>query len=309
MSTLQRTMHRIEETEELDRFARPLSSAGQKAVRPRLIRNLLSGTYIGHPAHPPLTDVPIGAWSMSAMLDAMGGPESEPAADLLVKIGLISALPAALTGLNDWSDTIGKDRRIGYVHALANSASLTLYAASAAARARGKRGMGKALGFAGLGMLAVGGYLGGHLAYAKGVNVNRTAWQQEPEDWTPVLADEQLGEGEHRTADANGVEILLYRKDGKVYAIAATCSHMGGLLGEGAISDDCVTCPWHGSTFRFADGGIEHGPASSPQPCYETRIKDGRIELRIPPPEIMTKEDAERARMGDATPLVRAPST
>src|SRR5690606_17177078 len=238
-----------------------------------------------------------------------GGPESEPAADLLVKIGLISALPAALTGLNDWSDTIGKDRRIGYVHALANSASLTLYAASAAARARGKRGMGKALGFAGLGMLAVGGYLGGHLAYAKGVNVNRTAWQQEPEDWTPVLADEQLGEGEHRTADANGVEILLYRKDGKVYAIAATCSHMGGPLGEGAISDDCVTCPWHGSTFRFADGGIEHGPASSPQPCYETRIKDGRIELRIPPPEIMTKEDAERARMGDATPLVRAPST
>lgn len=169
--------------------------------------------------------------------------------------------------------------------------------------------MGKALGFAGLGMLAVGGYLGGHLAYAKGVNVNRTAWQQEPEDWTPVLADEQLGEGEHRTADANGVEILLYRKDGKVYAIAATCSHMGGPLGEGAISDDCVTCPWHGSTFRFADGGIEHGPASSPQPCYETRIKDGRIELRIPPPEIMTKEDAERARMGDATPLVRAPST
>ncbi|MFS2294652.1 MAG: (2Fe-2S)-binding protein, partial [Actinomadura sp.] len=62
MSMLHRTMRRIEEMKELDGFARPLSSAGQKAVRPRLIRNLLSGTYLGHPAHPPLTDVPIGAW-------------------------------------------------------------------------------------------------------------------------------------------------------------------------------------------------------------------------------------------------------
>jgi nitrite reductase/ring-hydroxylating ferredoxin subunit len=65
-----------------------------------------------------------------------------------------------------------------------------------------------------------------------------------------------------------------------VYALDSTCSHMGGPLEEGTISDGCVTCPWHGSTFRFADGSIVRGPASTPEPRYQTRIQDGRIEVR-----------------------------
>ena len=67
---------------------------------------------------------------------------------------------------------------------------------------------------------------------------------------------------------------------GTVYALASTCSHMGGPLEEGTISDGCVICPWPGSTFRFADGSIMRGPASTPEPCYHTRIQNGRIEVR-----------------------------
>ena len=242
-----------------------------RAVRPTVVRNLLSGTDLGHPLHPVLTDLPIGAWMMSALLAA---------ADLLVATGVAAAVPAGAAGLNDWSDTAGPQTRVGLVHAALNTTALSLYLASLAARARGRRHGGKALSLAKLGVLTGGAYLGGHLSFGMGVDVNRTAWEQRPDQWTPLLADTELADGEHRKADAGGAPVLLYRTAGQVYALASTCSHMGGPLEEGTISDGCVTCPWHGSTFRFADGIIVRGPASTPEPCYRTRIQNGRIEVR-----------------------------
>jgi hypothetical protein len=86
-----------------------------------------------------------------------------------------------------------------------------------------------------------GGYLGGHLSFARGVNVNRTAWQDGPAQWTPVLASSELTDGDHRTVQVDGVPILLYRSAGRLHALANTCSHMGGPLDEGSIEDGCVT--------------------------------------------------------------------
>ncbi len=283
MGLLYRMTRRLERAEALDRFAKPLAGAVGRAVRPRVVRNLLSGTNLGHPLHPILTDVPIGAWSMSVLLDTLGGPDAEPAADLLVTTGVVAAVPTATSGLNDWADTHGAESRVGLVHATANVAALSLYLASLVARARGNRRSGRMLGLGGLGMLAAGGYLGGHLSYARGVNVNHTAWEQAPQEWTPALADAELADGEHRRADINGAPVLLHRENGQVYGLAATCSHMGGPLDEGRVADGCVTCPWHGSTFRLTDGSIVRGPASTPQPCYETRVRDGRIEVRLRP--------------------------
>jgi nitrite reductase/ring-hydroxylating ferredoxin subunit len=280
MNIVRKTVRRIERLEALDKVAKPLAGTVGRAVRPRVVRNLLSGTYLGEPQHPVLTDLPIGAWVMSALLDAVGGPAAEAAADLLVAAGVVAAVPTVAAGLNDWSDTAGPETRVGLVHATLNTTALSLYLASLIARARGRRRSGKALGLAGLGVLTGGAYLGGHLSFVMGVDVNRTAWEQRPDQWTPVLADTELADGTLRNADAAGAAVLLYRTAGTVYALASTCSHMGGPLEEGTISDGCVTCPWHGSTFRFADGTIVRGPASTPQPCYQTRIQDGRIEVR-----------------------------
>ena len=280
MNILQQTVRRLERLEALDKVARPLAGAVGRAVRPRVVRNLLSGTDLGHPLHPVLTDLPIGAWVMSALLDAAGGPAAEGAADLLVAAGVVAAVPTAAAGLNDWSDTVGPETRIGLVHAALNTTALSLYLASLIARARGRRRGGKVLGLAGLGVLTGGAYLGGHLSFGMGVNVNRTGWEQRPDQWTPVLSDTELADGTLRKADAGGVPVLLYRTDGTVYALDSTCTHMGGPLEEGTISDGCVICPWHGSTFRFADGTIVRGPASTPEPCYQTRIQNGRIEVR-----------------------------
>jgi nitrite reductase/ring-hydroxylating ferredoxin subunit len=264
----------------LDKVAEPLAGLVGKVVSPRWIRNLLSGTKLGHPAHPMLTDLPIGAWSMSTLLDTVGGNSSERAADLLVGAGILSAIPTAMTGLNDWSDTIGGERRIGTVHAGANVAALGLYVASLIARGAGHRGRGKLLGLAGLGVLMAGGYLGGHLSYAKAVNVNHTVFEYRPPEWTPVLADAELGEGEHRLVSADGASVLLVRDKEQLHALANTCSHAGGPLDEGEFVDGCVVCPWHASTFRLTDGSIVRGPASIPQPAYQTRVSDGKIEVR-----------------------------
>jgi nitrite reductase/ring-hydroxylating ferredoxin subunit len=280
MNIVRKTVRRIERFEALDKVARPLAGAVGRAVRPRVVRNLLSGTYLGEPQHPVLTDLPIGAWVMSALLDAVGGPAAEGAADLLVTAGVVAAVPTAAAGLNDWSDTAGPQTRVGLVHATLNTTALGLYLASLVARARGRRRGGKALALAGLGVLTGGAYLGGHLSFGMGVDVNRTAWEQRPRQWTPVLADTDLADGTLRKAGTAGAPVLLYRTAGQVYALASTCSHMGGPLEDGTISDGRITCPWHGSTFRFADGTIVRGPASTPQPCYQTRIQDGRIEVR-----------------------------
>ena len=280
MNILQQAARRPERLEALDKVARPLARTVGRAVRPRVVRNLPSGADLGHPLHPVLTDPPTGAWVMSALLDAAGGPAAEGAADLLVAAGVVAAVPTAAAGLNDWSDTAGPQTRVGLVHAAVNTTALSLYLASLVARARGTTARRPGAGPGRAGVLPGGADLGGHLCFVLGVEVNRTAWEQRPDQWTPVLADTELADGEHRKADAGGVPVLLYRTAETVYALASTCTHMGGPLQQGTISDGCVTCPWPGSTFRFADGSIVRGPATTPEPCYQTRIQDGRIEVR-----------------------------
>jgi nitrite reductase/ring-hydroxylating ferredoxin subunit/uncharacterized membrane protein len=283
MKVLDELVGRVEHWKALDRIGRPVAAAVGRVVSPTPVRNLLSGTVLGHPAHPLLTDLPIGAWSMSAVLDVLGGRGAEPAADLLVATGILTAVPTAATGVNDWSDTQGAARRVGQVHAAAVNIGLAFYTASFVSRRRGHRTAGKALGLAGLGAVMAGGFLGGHLSYGLGVNVNRTAWRKGPREWTAVLDEADLAPGGHRLVQAGTVSVLLVRGADGITALDSVCSHMGGPLDEGTIADGCVTCPWHGSTFRLQDGGIVRGPASVPQPAYETRVHEGRIQVRARP--------------------------
>ncbi|WP_405581932.1 Rieske 2Fe-2S domain-containing protein [Streptomyces sp. NBC_01190] len=291
MTLVQTVVKGVERARLLDAVAVPLAGLVHRAARPRRVRNLLSGTPLGHPAHPPLTDVPIGAWTTAAILDVLGAANSmfplrkdhtAPLAELFVLLGIAAALPAAATGLNDWSDTQGEPapRRVGVVHAAANTTALGLYTASFVARRRGKPAQGRLLGFAGYGALLVGSFLGGHLAFTDAVNVNQNAFEERPLDWTPVLDQAELPEGALRRVLAGATAVLLHRHEGAVHALSATCSHMGGPLTAGRVEDGCVICPWHGSTFELTDGHVVRGPATAPQPVYETRVREGRIEVR-----------------------------
>ena len=276
---------RIGEVKELDRGTGPLVRAAKKAIPPGPVKDLLSGTRLGHPLHPALTDLPIGSFTAATVLDLIGGEGSENAVEALLALGIVATLPTAGAGLADWSDTYGSEQRIGLVHAVANVTALSLFAGSLAARRSGRRGLGRALGLAGQNALLTGGYLGGHLSYARGVGVNNAFYQHEPTDWTAVLAAADLQAGSPAKVEADGATVLLYQTSDRIYAIGSRCSHAGGPLQEGKVDDGalCVECPWHGSVFRLEDGEVVHGPASIPQVPYDVRVRDGRIEIRRRP--------------------------
>jgi nitrite reductase/ring-hydroxylating ferredoxin subunit len=280
---LHRLAEEVARARALDGPAEAVAGAVRTAIPKGPIKDALSGTWLGHTAHPLFTDLPIGTWTASALLDVLGGRDSRPAAQRLVAIGVLAAAPTAATGLNDWADTTPASdgvRRLGAVHAVANVAALALYGASWTARRHGRHRRGAALGLAGLGALTVGGHLGGHLSYSRAVGVDQTALETGPAEWTVVFDDAALPDGQLRAARVHDRTILLARVDGQVRALADRCAHRGGALHEGRIVDGCVECPLHGSRFRLDDGSVERGPSAYPQPRYEVRVRDGRIAVR-----------------------------
>lgn len=271
---------RIEQLEGLDLVSEPLQQAVQTLIpQESELKDLLSGTWLGHPLHPPLTDVVIGAWTSALLLDLVGGEDAEAAADLLVAAGVLAAIPTAASGLSDWAELHGGSRRVGSVHALGNTTALVLHALSYSARRRGDRRRGIALSTVGYGIVSFSAWLGGHLSFGKGVGVNQTAFDDAPREWTPLLAEAELEDRKLIGAQANGVGVLLVRTGERISALADRCSHRGCSLHEGELTDDTIICPCHGSAFRL-DGSIVKGPATSPQPAFDIRTSEGMVEIR-----------------------------
>jgi nitrite reductase/ring-hydroxylating ferredoxin subunit/uncharacterized membrane protein len=277
---LEDLLHRLEQADVLDAVARPLKDKVSTLFPHGVVKDTVSGTWMGHPLHPLMTDVPIGAWTSALVLDLVGGKGGAVGARKLVGIGVLTALPTAATGLADWSDTLGEERRVGLVHAVANVVAVGVYTMSWKARRRGERGRGVWLGMVGATVATVGGYLGGHLAWRQGVNVDRHAWDHASDKWSDVIADNDLEEGKPVAVTAGDDRVLLVRHGNTVSALHDVCGHMGGPLHEGAIENGCVTCPWHGSVFRLSDGSVVHGPGTAPQPVYEVRRAGGRVSVR-----------------------------
>ncbi len=201
-----------------------------------------------------------------------------PAVHRLLGLGLASAGPAALAGWSDWLDTEGAEKRVGLVHATANAAGLSAYAV-AWWRTRDASRTARLPIFAGTVALGLGGWLGGHLAYAQGVGVDTTAFQTGPATWTDVGSSVAATERPQRVR-VNDTSVLLARVDGRVVAIADRCTHRGGPLSDGVRDGDCIVCPWHESRFDLVTGDVRQGPATRPQPVYEVRERQGRIEIR-----------------------------
>jgi nitrite reductase/ring-hydroxylating ferredoxin subunit len=211
-----------------------------------------------------LTDLPIGFWTSAWALDLLGPRRHRDAARVLVGLGVLSALPAAASGASDWVDTTGRAQRVGVVHAAANASALACYAASWIARRRGHPGRGIALGMLGAAAATVGGYLGGHLTLGLGVGSDAA---RVPEDvlseWTRAVDESAVTETPLRLT-VDGVDLVVFRPDGRLVAMGAVCPHRGGPLDEGPIVAGCLECPWHGSRFRIDDGAIVRGPAANP---------------------------------------------
>jgi len=247
-------------------------SAGP-AARP--IKDLLNGTWLGHPLHPALTDVPIGAWTAALVLDLLG---EKRGAKIAVGVGLLGAVGAAISGLTDWLDTYGKPRRLGVVHAAVNGSATLLYAASFVARDR-PGALGPILSTLGYSLVSLGALYGGAISLDMQIGVNHAHGAEPPEDEIDAGSLGEIADGGMRRVDAGGYPVLLVRNGNEVHAIAAVCAHQGGPLDEGKLEGDVVTCPWHGSQFCVRDGSIVHGPTAYPQPAFRVRVQGERILL------------------------------
>lgn len=250
------------------------------------VRDALDGTWLGTPLHPVLTDVPIGAWTAAMTLDAVesvsGSRALRGSADGALAVGIAGGVAAAVTGLSDWRDLRGETRRMGMAHGLLNGVGLTLNITSLGLRAAGRRDMGRTLSTLAFLVSGAAAHLGGELTFGMGVRVNRNAWQSAPEEFTPVMQESELQGMDMYQGTINGTPVLLARGEGgEICAISGTCSHLGGPLAQGTREGDTVICPWHNSRFSLCTGEVIDGPATFPQPSFETRVRDGAVEVRL----------------------------
>jgi nitrite reductase/ring-hydroxylating ferredoxin subunit len=284
LTPLEPLIARIESAAELDQAAQTVGKTVRDTVSPGPVKDALSGTWLGHAVHPMLTDLVTGAFLSTTLLDFFGGDPDGRARRRLIGIGMLAYGPTALTGINDWADTEAADdavRRTGLVHATTNLAALSLYAASLSRRRRGRPGAGKLLAALGGAALMAGGYLGGHMSLNKGVGPDQTVFDPGPPDWTPAADASQLADGRPTRVVVDDTPILLLRDADQVFAIHDRCSHRGCSLSEGSVEGEEIVCACHGSRFDRRDGSVRRGPATSAQPAFQVRERDGRIEVRL----------------------------
>ncbi|PPF87867.1 (2Fe-2S)-binding protein [Subtercola sp. Z020] len=295
---------RLENAEVLDSVVTRAQAVVKKVVQPQGLRDLLHGVPFGHPLHPVEVQVPIGAWLSAGILDALPMHGSGKAAQALIGVGVLSAAPAAVSGWTDWSELHEQQMRVGLVHAAGNAAAVLLYSASFVQRVRGRQASGKVLAYLGLAAVSGAGFLGGHLAYrqAAGANHAEDVPHVFPPGWQEVGDLDDLADGALERRIVAEQPLLFFRRGDEVNVLSDVCSHLSaplhegeldpgspapgslgtGPLGEAPGSDPCVTCPWHGSVFSLTSGEVVHGPATSPQPRFETRVEHGRLSVLLP---------------------------
>ena len=307
----------LENVASLDPLVNRVRGIVNTVIQPQPVRDVLHGVPVGHPVHPLLVLIPTGAWVSAAVLDLL--PGNERAARTLVGVGIVSVAPTAAAGYTDWSELHEQQMRVGLVHAASNIVATALYTVSWIQRGRGHTTSGKVFSMIGLAVVSGGGYLGGHLSYrqAAGANHAEDVPHRFPAGWQPFAQLDDLPQNKLFTKDVGGVQLVAVRRGDRVDVLSNTCSHLSGPLNEGDLSvgdeyasdnsedasgeisydtsgdsagdssgdssgEACISCPWHASTFSLETGEVLRGPATSPQPKFDTRITNGQVEVLLP---------------------------
>jgi nitrite reductase/ring-hydroxylating ferredoxin subunit/uncharacterized membrane protein len=249
-------------------------------IRP--IQNFLNGSWLGHPVHAVVTDVPIGAMTVSIIADVIGQPI---VADASLVVGVLAMVASAVTGAADYAEVDGTARNRATVHSAVMVVSLVLYVISLAIRSGSPadRMVPIVIALVAYLLLALGAAIGGDLVYLIGTHVNRHAWRGAGAKWIKLeLGDlTDIPEGGPTKLKAGINELAVVREGDRILAVHAQCAHAGGPLAEGSLVGDAIECPWHGSRFRLANGHNVRGPAMYDQPAYDIRRAEaGGWEVR-----------------------------
>jgi nitrite reductase/ring-hydroxylating ferredoxin subunit/uncharacterized membrane protein len=279
---LERAVRSIESAALIDRISDALRPTLHRVIGEATFRDLPTGRFLGHPVHPAGVVVPMSCWIGGTLVDLLGGERSDAVAQRLIGLGTLAAAPVALSGAADWLDTGGAEQRVGTVHAIANDTAISLFALSWLQRRRGRRTSGVMLAVAGTAVTGAAAFLGGHLAYRRGVGVDTTAFQSGPDEWQEVAIDGSVQPSRAVEGRIGAVAFAVIGRDGDQPpdVMESRCTHRGGPLHDGEVDADCIECPWHGSRFDRRTGAVTAGPATAPQPVYEVEVDDGAIMIR-----------------------------
>lgn len=269
------------------RWAKPLGDFNHRwlgalfhPIRP--VQNFLNGTWLGHPVHAAVTDIPIGALTVSLLADVIGQPV---VADVALVVGILAMVASAVTGAADYAEVDGTARVRATVHSTIMVVALVLYLVSLLVRsgAPADRLVPILLAAAGYLLVTFGAAIGGDLVYLIGTHVNRHAWRGVGAKWIALDLGglPEIPEGGPTKLKAGINELAVIREGERILAVHAQCAHAGGPLAEGTRVGDALECPWHGSRFRVADGHVVRGPAMYDQPAYDVRrAESGGWEVR-----------------------------
>jgi len=255
------------------------SAVSRLVIRPKPLRSFLHGTWLGHPLHPLLTDVPVGGLTIALILDVLGYYDGANVATLAGFGGLILA---AIAGFVDLDETDGKARQYGGVHASLMLVAMAFYVFSIAIRfdlAPGTASLATLTAALGYLFVVMGAYIGGDLVFTLGNMVDRHAWRSGGAKWAAIDVTE-VPERQPMKAKAGAQTLVLVRVGEKIQALHDTCAHAGCSLSDGTIVGDTIQCSCHGSRYKLADGSVVVGPATYDQPSYEVRRADGKLEVR-----------------------------
>ena len=256
----------------------------------RPLKDLLHGQkLLHHPLHPALTDVPLGAWTTGVIADYMAITTNllpRNAGTVALAVGVVVSFGAAATGYTDFTETYGLEMRTAFVHGLTMTLTVTLMTLSLVFRLVGVDGLyGPAVGLAtaGLFVAGFGMYLGGHVVYRFGSQIDRIAFVEggPTKAFVDVGAPSDFPEGEMKMVEAKDMPVLMVRLNGHLYGIVNTCSHAGGPLAKGELQGEIVQCPWHGSRFSVVTGECRGGPATFPQPRLDVEEEDGLVKVKL----------------------------
>jgi nitrite reductase/ring-hydroxylating ferredoxin subunit/uncharacterized membrane protein len=234
------------------------------------IQSFLNGTWLGHPIHAVLTDVPIGAYTLVIILDVL---DQRSAADVALVFGILSMVAAAAAGFADYAETDGLPRQRATVHSSLMIVALVIYLLSLYLRwlNPADRTVPIAASIVAYLVLTAGAYVGGDVVYVLGNMVDRHAFRSRTSKWTALEAPADIPEGALIKAKAAGQALVLVRHGDTINGIHDVCAHAGCSLADGKIVDSMIECPCHGSRYEIANGHVRRGPSVYDQPAYEIR--------------------------------------
>src|SRR3954451_9819218 len=215
-----------------------------RPIRP--LKDFLNGTWFGHPVHPAMTDLPIGALLLAVILDLAG---QNAAADIAIAATILFMLGAAVTGAADYTDTDGTARTRATSHATLMVVALVLLLVSLGLRAGGdaNRSVAVALGIIAFLIVLAGAFIGGDVVYVLGNMVSRHAFRGAGTKWVRLdvgVTDlMQLAEATPTKAKAGINDLVLVRTGETVNALHSVCAHAGGPLAEGTVVEGCIEGP------------------------------------------------------------------